>query len=248
MKIAEGVEMLELPMNMGGMESIIYLTLIWDDTTVILVDAGLPGQLQEIREKMSNAGVPFDKLNMVIVTHQDIDHIGGIPDILNDSDHKVKILAHDDDKPYIQGEKRLNKITPERMVQISAQLNALPEKQREAMKALFENPPKANVDKTLTDREELPHYGGITVIHTPGHTPGHICLYLKQNKTLIAGDTMNIVDGELIGPNPQNTPDMDSAIKSLKKFTQYDIKNVICYHGGLYSKDANQRIAELTKE
>jgi len=34
-----------------------------------------------------------------------------------------------------------------------------------------------NVDKTLEDGEELPFCGGITVIHTPGHTPGHICLY-----------------------------------------------------------------------
>jgi len=76
MKIADGVEMLKLPMNMGGMVSMIYPTLIWDDNTVILVDAGLPDQIEEIREKMNRTGVLFEKLNMIIVTHQDIDHIG----------------------------------------------------------------------------------------------------------------------------------------------------------------------------
>jgi len=134
------------------------------------------------------------------------------------------------------------------MAQFMEQLNSMPEEQREIMKALFENPPRASVDETRADGEEVPYCGGITVIHTPGHTPGHICLYVKESKTLIVGDALNIMDGELVGPNPQNTQDMDSAIKSLKKFTRYDIENVICYHGGLYTKDPNQRIAELTKE
>jgi glyoxylase-like metal-dependent hydrolase (beta-lactamase superfamily II) len=247
MKIDDGVEMLELSMNMGGVQRSIYPVILWDDNTLILVDSGFPGQMEEIREKMDNANIPFEKLDIVIVTHQDIDHIGGLPDILKALNHKVKIFAHEEDKPYIQGEKRLNKITPERVAQLNAQLNSMPEKQGEAMKALLEKPPKANIDKTVVDGEELPYCGGIIIIHTPGHTPGHICLYLKQSKTLIAGDSLNIIDGELVGPNPQNTPDMDSAIKSLKKFIQHDIENVICYHGGLYTKNANQRIAELAK-
>lgn len=113
------------------------------------------------------------------------------------------------------------------------------------MKPVFENPPKANVDKVMADGEELPYNRGTIVIHTPGHTPGHICLYLKQSKTLIAGDAMNVVDGRLIGPVPQYSFDIDSAVKSLKKLTQYDIETVICYHGGLFKDNANQRIAEL---
>jgi glyoxylase-like metal-dependent hydrolase (beta-lactamase superfamily II) len=43
------------------------------------------------------------------------------------------------------------------------------------------------------------------------------------------------------------TYDIDLAIKSLKKLIQMDIENVICYHGGLYKGNANQRIAELAK-
>jgi hypothetical protein len=39
--------------------------------------------------------------------------------------------------------------------------------------------------------------------------------------------------------------DNDLAIKSLKKLSQYDIESVICYHGGLYRVNPNQRIAEL---
>jgi glyoxylase-like metal-dependent hydrolase (beta-lactamase superfamily II) len=247
MKIADGVEMMELSMNMGGIQSSIHPTLIWDDNNVILVDAGLPGGLPDIKEEMSKAGVSFDKLDKIIITHQDMDHIGGLPDILSESDHEIKVLAHEEDKPYIQGEKRLNKITPERREQLEKQLKSMPEEQRNAMQKLFQNPPTAKVDETVKDEFELPYCGGIRIIHTPGHTPGHIVLYLKQSKILIAGDLLNIIDGELVGPNPQHTPNMDLALKSLQKLTQYDIERVITYHGGLYTENPNQKIADLNK-
>ena len=42
-------------------------------------------------------------------------------------------------------------------------------------------------DTILTDGMDL---NGWKVIHTPGHTPGSICLYNESEKTLISGDTM----------------------------------------------------------
>jgi glyoxylase-like metal-dependent hydrolase (beta-lactamase superfamily II) len=247
MKVANGVEMLELPTLLMGAQGVVCPTLIWDNETVILVDAGLPGQLAKIGETMEKAGVSFDKLNKVIITHHDIDHIGCLPGILNTLPHKVEVLAHEAEKPYIQGEKRSLKATPERAARLEAQLNSLPEERRKAVKAAFENPPKANIDQTVADGEELPYCGGITVIFTPGHTMGHICLYLKQSKTLITGDEMNVVEGRLLGPNPEHSYDMDAAAKSLEKLTRYDIETVVCYHGGLYRENANQRIAELAQ-
>ncbi len=246
MRVANGIEMLEISATLMGRVAVIHPTLIWDEDTVILVDTGYPGQLPLFREAMEKAGVPFDKLSKIIVTHQDLDHIGNLPVILNESPQKVEVLANEVEKPFIQGEKRLLKITPETIARVMGSLPAeMPEQQRKAFKAAFENPPKANVDTTVADGEDLPYCGGIIVINTPGHTPGHICLYHKKSKTLIAGDAMIVVDGQLLGPSPQATLDMDLAVKSLKKLTQYDIQTVICYHGGLYKEDANQRIAEL---
>ncbi len=62
-----------------------------------------------------------------------MEHIGGLPDILRESEHKIRVIAHEDDKPYIQGDKRLNIITPERMAQFQEQLKFMPEGQRKAM-------------------------------------------------------------------------------------------------------------------
>jgi glyoxylase-like metal-dependent hydrolase (beta-lactamase superfamily II) len=96
----------------------------------------------------------------------------------------------------------------------------------EKLKAGFQNC-RANVDTTLIDGQELPYCGGITVMYTPGHTLGHICLYLKQSKTLIAGNLLIVEDGILVQA-PQNINfDNDLSIKSLKKLTKYDIETVI---------------------
>jgi len=241
LKIADGIEMIKLPMNLMGMNRTIYPTLIWDDDSVVLVDAGVTNSLPEIKKAMEDANVPFEKLNKIIVTHQDIDHIGGIKGILDELP-EVKVLAHEEDKPYIQGEKKLIRLNSNFMNRI----NSLPKEEREKILDMFENV-HVEVNMTLTDGEELTYCGGIIVIHTPGHTPGHICLYHKKTKTLIVGDAMNVVDGQLIGPNKQtmNEEEARIAINSLKKFEKYDIENVISYHGGLFNDNPNQRIKEL---
>jgi glyoxylase-like metal-dependent hydrolase (beta-lactamase superfamily II) len=107
MNIARGVETFELVMNVMGNESVINPTLLWDDETVILVDAGIPSQLPEIRKVMDGVGALFSRLSKVILTHQDLDHISGLPELLRLSDHKVEVLAHLAEKPYIQGDKPL---------------------------------------------------------------------------------------------------------------------------------------------
>lgn len=242
MRIADGVEIVELHKTFMGQIQVIYPTLIWDGEAAVLVDAGFPGQFPLFREAMRKTGIPFEKLNKIILTHQDIDHIGSLPELIQESSHPIQVLASEAEKPYIQGEKMLIKF------EAIAKMDSLPEatrKELEPFRPIIENPPKARVNRTVADGEELPDAGGLIVIGTPGHTPGHISLYHKPSKTLIAGDALFIVDGELVGPDPQLTLDMDLVKKSVQKLTHYDIETVICYHGGIYKRDANRRIAEL---
>ncbi len=82
MKIGENIEALELPMNLRGQSSIIYPALLWDFDEATLVDTGIPGQLDALRGEIEKAGVDFESISRIILTHQDIDHIGGLPEIL----------------------------------------------------------------------------------------------------------------------------------------------------------------------
>lgn len=244
MKIATGVEMIELQVEAFGGRTVLNPTLVWDDETAVLIDAGMPGSWESIRAAMSRAGIPADQLRAVILTHQDLDHIGSLPEILQERGSSVEVYAHELDKPYIEGTLPLFKTTPANMAKI---LETLPEGERQKALALFENPPKAKVDRTLADGDELPFCGGIRVVHTPGHTPGHICLYLKTSKTLVAGDAMIYMGGSLRGPVSQTTPDMDTALGSLKKLVNLEIESVICYHGGYCHDNVRDQLNQLLK-
>jgi glyoxylase-like metal-dependent hydrolase (beta-lactamase superfamily II) len=242
MRIVNGVEMLEIKAEAFGGHSTLNPTLIWDEEIAILIDVGMPGTLDQIRTALDKAGVSFDKLKAVILTHQDLDHIGSIQEIIQASNNGIKVYSHELDKPYIEGDLPLIKTTPARMAPV---LESLPEKERQQALELCENPPHVKVDRTLADGEELPLCGGIRVIFTPGHTPGHISLYLKHSKTLIAADAMIVYDGVLRGPVQQTTLDMATALCSMEKFADLDIESVICYHGGLYNHNVKERLREL---
>jgi len=245
MKIGNGIEMLEISTEVMGRAGAINPTLIWDKDAIILVDAGFPGQLPLFREAIEKAGVSFEKINMIILTHHDIDHIGGLSSIVKELEGNVKVVAHEEEKPYIQGDK-----VPHKLAKLEENLESLPEEMKgryNMMKAGFGNC-KVKVDQVLKDGEELPYSGGITVIYTPGHTMGHICLYIKQSKTLIAGDLLFVQDGKLSKASAAINFDAELTNKSLKKLTEYDIETVICYHGGIYMDNVNKSIAELTKQ
>jgi glyoxylase-like metal-dependent hydrolase (beta-lactamase superfamily II) len=88
----------------------------------------------------------------------------------------------------------------------------------------------------------------VRVIFTPGHTPGHICLYLERSKILIAGDALTAGDGQLRGPNVAATPDMPAASQSVRKLAELDVQTIVCYHGGVVGEDASGQLRRVAQE
>lgn len=230
-------------MNLTGQERIIHPVLLWDSEGATLVDTGMPGQLDVLSKEIEAAGVSLGDIRRVILTHQDLDHIGGLPEVLRAVGDGVEVWAHEEDKPYIEGDKTPIKMNRERMTQM---MESMPEAQKRQIEQILSNPPSGEVDRNLEDGEELPIYdGGVEVIYTPGHTPGHFSLFVRQEKLLISGDELRVEDGELVGPSESATPDMETANASLSKLANREIDRVICYHGGYYDRNVSERIEEL---
>jgi glyoxylase-like metal-dependent hydrolase (beta-lactamase superfamily II) len=241
MVLGKNLEALETIMRFGANESVIHPVLMWDDKEgATLVDTGVPGSHVAIEGHLGRLGLGWKDIRRVIITHQDIDHIGGAAAVVKASN--AEVLAHADDIPYIQGERPLLKMDPKR---IEAMIQALPTEQRDRVRDLFLHPPTVRVDRALADGETLHLRGGIVVIHTPGHTPGHISLFLPADRLLISGDALRVVDGVLAGPSPAATPDMAQATASVKKLLVHDIDRVLCYHGGLSGTPVAGRLREL---
>jgi glyoxylase-like metal-dependent hydrolase (beta-lactamase superfamily II) len=214
-----GIKPLRLEMNPGGHPFVVHAAILWDEKDVVLVDTGLPGQLKVIQDAFAQEQIPFEKLTKIIITHQDRDHIGGLPELAEAFSGKIEVLAHELAKPYIQGETPL----------LKSGAVATPVK----------------VDVTLQDGELLPFAGGVRVIHTPGHTPDHISLYHAPSKTLITGDALTSKDGVLAPPDPKFTLDLDEARLSVARLLDWDIDTVITYHGGVCNDRIKERLAEI---
>lgn len=78
--------------------------------------------------------------------------------------------------------------------------------------------------------------------------PGHISIYIKDSKTLIAGDALVVEDDKLTIANPQYTLDIISAKNSIKKLLNYEIDKIVCYHGGVYTKDIKKSLQNIISE
>ncbi|WP_322906096.1 MBL fold metallo-hydrolase [Paenibacillus campi] len=224
----EQIALLELEMDFMGRESIIHPLFIADQYHTLLIDAGLPGQYEQLTCELHAAGTCPQLLDDVLFTHQDLDHIGCLPE-LDAANPTATFYAHEWDAPYIRGERPLLK---DNVVPWQSQLTVLP---------------SGRVDRYLTHGQHFPIAGGIEVIHTPGHTSGHVCLLLSRERAVIAGDIVFYIDAELVLPPVALTENLPAAMQSLEQLLAYDFDTLICYHGGV-CYDAKARLRRLLQK
>ncbi len=96
--------------------------------------------------------------------------------------------------------------------------------------------------RAINDGDEV---FGLQIIGTPGHTPGHISVFDPDSGLLVAGDALNGPGGVLTGPNPQFTPDMDTANASVKVLAQREVEAILVGHGTPIESGAGALLSEL---
>ena len=151
--------------------------LLVDDDGLALVDAALPFNSGKILRYIRRLGRDPSELRYVILTHAHPDHTGSIPELTRYAG--VKVMAHPGDvrrdsarRPWL--------FYPGQPVASSWNLPLLP---------------KIFVHRLVEEGYSVPLLGGLKVIHTPGHTPGSITLYLPERKVIFTGD-MLLSDGQ----------------------------------------------------
>lgn len=86
---------------------------------------------------------------------------------------------------------------------------------------------------------------GLTIIATPGHTPGHISVLDEAGGILIAGDALGTTAGQVTGPNPEFTPDMATALESVAKLGTFQFETLLVGHGDPIVSGASDLVAAL---
>lgn len=102
---------------------------------------------------------------------------------------------------------------------------------------------RRSIDNVVRDRDVLPYMGGLHIIHTPGHTPGSMCLFLARSRVLIAGDTIINNEDRLSRPLPLRA-DRDEAEQSLRKLAQLDL-DICCFGHGPPLYSAKEGVSQL---
>ncbi len=124
-------------------------------TEPILVDTGLPGQEKVLLRYLSQLGYRTGDLKYILLTHYDLDHVGSVAAVQKETG--ARICAHEAEIAFIAGrqprlgvKKYLPKVTA----------------------AFYGRLQSVEVDVALRDGDVL---GNARIMHTPGHTPGHVC-------------------------------------------------------------------------
>ena len=219
---------LPLTHTIDGVAYTVHPVLIGAEAGNFLVDCGYEETAGQLIEKLREAGVGESALTGLIITHDDHDHMGGAAQLkrLNPG---LKIFCGAEEAMSVQG-----RVKSERLIQAENSLDSMPERARGWALAFIEmlrNTPKVPVDVALGDGDEIAD--GIIAVSTPGHTKGHISIYLPECSTLITGDALVLEDGRLTIANPQYTLDLERANESAEKIRALDVKTIICYHGGV---------------
>ena len=174
-----------------------------------LIDAGFPGNGLTMLEAMEDTGFNLSDVSCIVVTHGDVDHVGGLSELYHVL--RVPIYCHRDEVPLLQAP-----LT--RTFQHSVWHHVVDPLIHGLMKT----------EKYLCDGVEPTHCvvdqdligGELRVVHTPGHTPGHMALLQAERGILFSGDACLVRQGRIWGPSAVFTPDLAGAHLSILRLAQ----------------------------
>lgn len=209
-----------------------------EDEDLTLIDAGNPGDQDKIFEAIRKGGKDPSQIKSIIVTHAHPDHVGSLAAI--SKKQNLDIYAHPLDADMIEKGLALRpgiKAAPSLFFQIMFRL---------FRKAGMENVEPAQVTHRVEDGATIPIAGGLEVIHTPGHSAGHIALLFKKDKVLIAGD----ICGNVMGLGYSIVyEDYALGMQSIVKAASYDFDKAVFGHGKPLMQSANTKLkAKFGKE
>jgi glyoxylase-like metal-dependent hydrolase (beta-lactamase superfamily II) len=242
--VAPGIDTITLPMP-WELETV-NVHLVELDEGYMLVDSGIgtAESFEALERELTERNVKWTDIKMLFLTHLHPDHIGLSWKILKLSG--ARLLMHRTEVDYLDLVARENRApffdTAMRNAGVPDDVQAAMDHAMRDVRRLFK---PHQPHWILEGGESIPVRGGaLQAIWTPGHSPGHLCLYSPEHRYLISGDHIL----EFITPNIGWHPDKDMLaeyLKSLAMLVPFDVDLVIPSHGGPF-RDHRRRIQETT--
>ncbi len=218
--------------NLGNVNAFVI-----EDDGLTLIDTGLPGKTDKIFTAIKDAGKNPVDIKRIILTHLHTDHAGNAAEIKQRLN--IPVFAHRIDAELIEKgiAGRPANLTPGVINWLLYNLVI-----KKAGRMIL----PVVVEEKLEDNDLVPVAGGIQVIHTPGHSAGHIALLLKSEGVLIAGDICANVFGNLAF-----TPLYEDIVLgkgSILKASAFSFDKAVFGHGSELLWKANKKLEEKFRD
>lgn len=147
--------------------------LVDDHGEAVLLDTGMIGEQWQIRRQLRLLGLGPESVKAILLTHGHIDHVGNLAWAKQWTG--APVYAHAAEQAHIDGKYPYTGASRwcGRMERVGYRV--------------FNYRP-ALIDRFITDGDELPFWGGLRVVHLPGHTEGHCAFYSARHDLLFSGD------------------------------------------------------------
>jgi glyoxylase-like metal-dependent hydrolase (beta-lactamase superfamily II) len=149
--------------------------LLHDGDQSAMIDTGLVGEPFFIRRLFRRLNLAPKSLKVILLTHGHLDHAGNLAWLADWTG--AKIYAHPIEQQHIDGTYPYQGVN-----RWCGRLEAVG---RKAFRYR-----SAKIDEFIADGQQLPFWGGLQVVHLPGHTLGHCGFYSAKHDLLFSGDMM----------------------------------------------------------
>ena len=192
-------------------------TLQEHDGGLVLIDAGSAGDEAPILAAVEALGHEWADVRHVVVTHHHSDHAGALAAVVRATG--AEVWMHPADAAAVRAGVAVRPYRP-----ASGILNW-------ALERLFIRPSPDRVAPVETDHEvedgdAVP--GGWRVVHTPGHTAGHVALYHAERRLLVAGDACTNLPVLALSVVYE---DVEVGRQSLGRLAALDVETAVFGHG-----------------
>lgn len=173
----------------------------------VLVDPGFGSDLPATEKLLREAGVPPENLRLIINTHYHSDHVGGNSGLQRR--YGIPIAAHRWEADLVN------------------------RRDREACSAEWLDQPVEpyEINSPLSEGDEIDADVVLQVLHTPGHTLGHVSLYAPDEQVLILGDAVHGDDVAWINPFREGVGALQRALETLDRLAGLPVRRAYSGHG-----------------
>ncbi|HEX5828539.1 MAG TPA: MBL fold metallo-hydrolase [Candidatus Limnocylindrales bacterium] len=189
-----------------------------------LIDCGYAGHVVRIGRAIAGHGRDPASLRRVVLTHGHPDHAGSAGELAANG---AAILIHPADGARLALSWRDFARKPSRGGVFAAMT------------------PEPPAFEPIEDGQVLPLLGGLRVIHTPGHTPGSVCLYGERDRVLFVGDVLQRRFGRVSFASRLYSDDYAGARRSVKRLAQLDVRTIVFSHFAPLEEGVAEILARL---